>query len=294
MVRVLASVDPRDRWLAAEELGLMGARGATEALVDAAAASRFTRVRERAYAALVALVAVLPPEVRELELRQRLEALRKVAQTPALLVKVALLEELAGEETHATATYQRCLSSDPSDLFVLQRLAALRIKRGEGFGAAIAARELATRVQQLIEQRSHEEGLSSLLLARTLCGARDVAESAIEIITHLPPQVAHDFPEDLQLFTRRVSEAHKLASARLADVEADARAADRTFCGCDDAGDFRERLKEGEADRLKVVSELSMRSGDPVRFALGLAARRDPSLQVREAARAALEKVGVR
>ncbi|MBI5549256.1 MAG: hypothetical protein HY901_35675 [Deltaproteobacteria bacterium] len=293
LVRVLAATDPRDRWIAAEELGRIGSIEVAEPLLESAAGSRFSRVRQRAFAALLALFAAVPSEVRELEVRGRLEALRRVAQTPALQVKLALLEELLGEDAKASANYQKCVSSDAADLFVARRLTLLRIRRGEGFGAAVAARELAIRVQQLVEQRAQQEGLSPALLARTLCGARDEAQAAVETLQGLPAQVARDFPDDLQAFTRRAMEALRLVSARLSDAEVEARRTDRGFKGCDEEGDFRERLADGEADRLKVVNELLARREPLIRHALALAARHDPSPSVREAAKAGLVSLEV-
>ncbi|HEY3452809.1 MAG TPA: hypothetical protein VGK67_41075 [Myxococcales bacterium] len=289
LVRVLAAQDPRDRWLAAEELGRMGARGAVDALLDAAAASRFHRVRTRAFEALQALFDYVPPETRELDVRRRMESLRKLAQTPELLVKLGMLEEVLGERVAASTDYQKCVSTDPSDLFVLKRLTALRLERKEGFGAAVSARELSTRVQMLVEQRSAEEGLSPLLLSRTLCGARDDARTALATMQNLPPEVARDFPEDLQSFVQRALETERLSSAKLADSELEARAANKAFKGCDDDAGLRDRLAEGETERLKVIAELAARPEEPARHALALTARRDPSPKVREAAQAALD-----
>lgn len=294
LARVLAAPDPRDRWLAAEELGRMGARHAADALLEAATASRFTRVRQRAFEALQALFAPLPAEVREMDGRRRLEALRKLAQSPALLVRVAVLEEVLGEQVSAMANYQRVVSADPADLFAQRRLASLRLARGEAFGAAVSARELAVQVRMLVEQRSQQEGLSPLLLARTLCGARDDARAALEALQALKPKLGRDFPEDLESFTRKADDAQRLAAARLADVELEARAADKGFKGCDDDGGLRERLDAGEADRLRLLSELAARPEEAARFALSYAAANDPAPKIREAAAAALARRGAK
>ena len=290
LLRVLAAPDPRERWLAAEELGLMGARRTVDALLEAAATSRFSRVRERAFVALLALYALLPQEIKDVEARARLEAVRKVAQSPALMVKMALLEELLADAAAALVDYQKSMKGDQTDLFVLRRMLALKLAKGESFGAATAARELAGRVGQLLEQRAQEEGLSPLLLSRTLCGAKDDARAAVEALAGLSPQAARDFPEDLQLFQRRAAEVLRLTTARLSDAEADARSADHGFKGCDDDGSLHPRLAEGEADRLKVVVELSRRPEEAARQALSLSALHDPAAKVREAAKAALER----
>ncbi len=292
MLRVLDAADPRDRWLAAEELGRVGALSAIDALLEASAVSRFARVRARAFEALRRTFDLLPEDAKELEVRTRLESLRKLAQGPVLQLKVSMLEELLGELRAAADDYAKAQRGDSSDLFTLARLAQIRARRGEGFSTAVAARDLASRVEQLVEQRSSEESLSPLLLARTLCGAKDVARLSVELISAIPAQAASDFPEDLAAFELKAEQAERLASARLADAEAAARAGDRSFKGCDDDGDLAARLAEGRADRLKAVAELAARKDPRVRPALEIRSRRDPDEQVRAAAVAALAGEG--
>ncbi|MGC4113345.1 MAG: hypothetical protein QM765_01445 [Myxococcales bacterium] len=128
-----------------------------------------------------------------------------------------------------------------------------------------------------------------MLLSRTLCGARDDARTALSTLQNLPPEVARDFPEDLQSFVQRALQNERLASARLSDVEVEARAADKKFKGCDDDAGLADRLAEGDAERLKAVGELAARPEELVVQALELTARRDPSAKVREAAKKALD-----
>lgn len=289
LVRVLEAEDPRERWIAAYELGRLGSRRAVDPLLSAAALSRFSRVRHRAFEALKEIFALLPPETLEIEVRRRAEGLRRVATGQALAVKLAMLDELLGDDRAAAEGYARSLRGGGGDLFVLRRLAHVRSRRGEGFRSAVSARELATEVIALVKQRDGEEkGLSPLLLSRTLCGARDDAAAAAALLSSVPKSVADDFPEDLSAFQSRAEEAMRLSSARLSDAEAGAREARPGFKGCDDPGEAAARLTDGENDRLQAVSELAARRDPRSRPALSRVAQRDPSAKVREAARAAL------
>lgn len=289
LIGVLDAPDPRDRWLAATELGRIGSMAAFDALLQACAVARFSLVRHRAFEALQTIVALLPQDTLDIELRQRIEALRKMAQGPDLHIKVAVLEELLGDDREALKDYARALRIDDRDPFVLTRIAEIRVRLGEGYSAAVAAREVANSVLALLKQRAEEQAdLSPVLLARTLCGAHRDAAFAVELIDRLPASAREDFPDDLTQFGQRAVEAERLASARLSDAEAAARIADTGFKGCRDDGQVIARLADGEADRLAVVEELRKLDDPKVRPALELAARRDPSNQVREAARAAL------
>ncbi len=289
LINVLGAPEPRDRWLAATELGRIGSMRAFDELLQTCAVARFSRVRHHAFEALRTIVALLPQDTLDIELRQRIEALRRVAQGPDLHIKLAVLEELLGDRRAALADYARALRVDERDPFVLTRMAEIRVRLSEGYSAAVAARELGNSVLSLVKQRAQEEGsLSPLLLARTLCGAHHDARFAVKLIQDLPKSAGEDFPDDLLQFAQRAAEAERLAGARLSDAEAAARLADRDFRGCDDDGQLLARLSEGVADRLKVIAEL-VRLADPkVQPALVLAAQRDPSGKVREAAKAAL------
>ncbi|MGI5865097.1 MAG: HEAT repeat domain-containing protein [Myxococcales bacterium] len=288
LIRVLRAPDPRDRWIAAEELGRAGAIAAIDPLLDAVATSRFSRVRTRAFEALARIFALLPADTLDLEVRARIESLRQMAQGADLHVKLGVLNELVGNPRGAASDYERALRSKVGDAFALWRLAKVRAQEGEAFSAGVAARELATRVLQLTEQRAQDEGLSPLLLSRTLCGSRDEAREALAVLQGIPGEIARDFTDDHALFVRRADEALRVASARLADAEVKARWNDRSFKGCDDDGQMGARLDEGEADRLAAVQEMAKANDPRLRPALERVASRDPSPQVREAARAAI------
>ncbi len=288
LIRVLRAPDARDRWLAAEELGRTGSLAAIDPLLDAVATSRFSRVRTRAFEALTRIFTLLPADTLDLEVRGRIESLRKMAQGADLHIKLGVLNELVGAPRAAATDYERALRAEVGDAFALWRLAKVRAGEGEAFSAGVAARELATRVLQVTEQRTQDEGLSPLLLSRTLCGSRDEAREALAVLQSVPAEVARDFTEDHALFVRRADEAHRVASARLTDAEVKARWNDRGFKGCDDDGQMGARLEEGEADRLAAVQEMAKANDPRLRPALERVASRDPSPKVREAARAAV------
>ena len=290
LIKVLEASDPRERWLAAEELGRIGARRAIDPLLNQVAGSRFVRVRVKAFDALRAIFSALPADTVEVEVRQRAEGLRKVAQGQELQIKLAVLDELLGDDKAAAEGYARSLRTNGNDdTFVLRRMAQVRIRRKEAFSTAVAARELATAVLAMIEQRAEQQaGLNAALYSRTLCGARDDARDAAALLKGLPPATASDFPEDLLAFGQRADEAVRVSAAKLADVEAEARVKDRSFKGCDDEGDSKARLADGEEDRLKAVAELSAKKDARVKPALERTARLDPAMRVRQAAKAAL------
>lgn len=285
LARVLTSGDPRDRWLAAEELGRMGAIEAVNPLLDAAADSRFTRVRARAFSALQALFALLPKDALDTEWRARAEALRKLAQSAALQGRLAVLEDLQGDP-RSLSDYAKALRGDASDLLALRRIAALRAGRGEAFAAAATARDWATRVRQAVEQRSGGDGTGALLVSRALCGLRDDARSALALLKGITAAQAAAFSEDLPLFVQRAEDAERLASARLSDSEAAAREQDPAFRPCGDDGGLAARLGEGDAERLAAVEELGRRFQARARPVLLRAATLNPSPEVRAAARA--------
>jgi hypothetical protein len=293
LVRVLSAGDPRERWLAAEELGRMGAWRALEPLLNAAVDSRFARVRAQSFSAMQTLFALLPRDVQDVEWRARVEALRKVAQSPALQVRLAVLEDLLGDP-RALADYAKALRGDAADLLVLRRIASLRAERGEVFASAAAARDWATRVMQAIEQRSGGEGAGPLLTSRILCGLRDEAQAARSLLRGIPPAQTASFSEDLKLFLQRAEDAERLASARLSDAEAAARAEDLGFRVCEDDGGLAARMRDGESERLAAVEDLGRRVGQPARLALEKAKRLDPSPAVRAAATARLEAMPAR
>lgn len=289
--RALDAPDPRDRWLAAEELGGLGAVPALDRLLDLAADSRFEEVRLRSFGALQQLATTLGPAAMEVQARRRLEKLRKVASGPRLFLKVAMLEELSGLQAQASADAQRTLRGDGEDLLPLVRLLTLE---PPGFGRAVFARRLAVTLEE--QTRAHQAGDESsdppLLAARWFCGALHEAQVAEAALSQLPPSVARDAPEDLSAFTQRAAQTRAMVQARLADAEDAARAENPRFvsCGVDDVAP---RLDDGVRSRLGAVAALAAANSSLARYPLARTASHDPSAAVREAARQALATVAV-
>jgi hypothetical protein len=286
LLRALEAPDPRDRWLAAEELGRIGSLMAIDRLLGQVAVSRFLKVRFEAFRALAAIVASIPPEGREAEIQRRLGQIRPVERGGDLLIKVAVLEELSGSTERALSDYQRVSRIDEEDLFAWWRVAELRAQRGDALGRAVAARTIAVEVEAFVHDRSRE-GSVPLLYARTLCGLREETQVAQATLAGLPPAAARDFPEDLVSFQTRTIEAARLVAAKLSDAEAESRGSDKYFRSCDD-DDVAPRMDEGDADRLAAVRNLASLHDKRAIPALQLAASRDPSEKVRRAAQEAL------
>jgi hypothetical protein len=292
LLSTLKAPDPRDRWLAARELGALGMRDAWDPLLEEATDSHFEEVRVRAATALGQLAAVLGPAGTEVEVRKRLESLRKMASGPQLFLKVALLEEVNGQKAEALADYRRSLRGDAFDFLPLRREMRLQAASGSAFAGALAARRLAVEAEELVRNRAQGDGAGDppLLAARWYCGALHAITEASEALEQVPPAAAKQFPEDLGSFVKRASEAKRLAKARLADAEDLARADRAGFQPCE-ADDVVPRLAEAEQARLAAVAAL-LKSADPLAaWPLRRASRRDPSSAVRAAAAQALPQV---
>lgn len=285
LIRALDAPDPRDRWLAAEELGGLGAREAFDKLLDVAADSRFEELRLRAFSALQTLSAVTGPQGSAVQARRRLEKLRKMASGPRMFLKVALVEELAGLRTEALADYNRCLRGDGEDLLALRRLLELE---PPGFSRAVAARRLAVTVEELARAHNADAGDPVLLAARWFCGANHEALAAQQSLEALPASVAQDAPEDLPVFRDKARSAVAATHARLADLEDQARAEKPGFATCE-SDDVAPRLEDGVKARLAAVAALGAAKSSLAQYPLRHAARRDPAPAVRAAAQKALE-----
>ncbi|MBS2027133.1 MAG: hypothetical protein JST54_04440 [Deltaproteobacteria bacterium] len=284
LVRALDAPDPRDRWLAAEELGALGAQSAYEKLVDVAADARFEELRLRAFAALQQLVARTGKDAAAVDARSRLEKLRRMASSPRMYLKIAIVEELAGMRVEALADYQRCLRGDAADLLALRRLLELE---PPGFERAVAARRLAVTVIDEITAHTSAEGDPPLLASRWLCGVAHDADAAQTALAKLPETVAKDAPEDMSAFRARAREAQAQAHARLSDAEDAARAEQRTHVACE-ADDVLPRIQDGVKARLAAVAALAAAKSELAQYPLRQVARRDPSAEVRQAALQAL------
>ncbi len=296
-IGVLKSPDPRERWLAADELGSTGDFAAIAPLLEEAAKSRFSRVRQRAFEALSRLFELLPRDAVDLTVRSRAEALdRKAAQDVGLFVKLGVVRELLGDADAALQAYESALRLDPEDLFALRRTVELNAEMGKAFRAGVLARELAFRTRQLAERWSGTdvESINPLLLSRTLCGALDDARFALAHLKSLPPEALEDLADDAPRFIAQAEVSERFIAARLADAEAEARSVSREFRMCADEGDQPDRLQEGVRARIEAVSAIAARRDLLRDVLLDRLARRDPAPGVREAARQALAHGGAR
>lgn len=297
MLGVLKSADPRERWLAADELGGTGDLTAMAPLLDEAAKSRFSRVRQRAFESLSRLFELLPRDAVDLTARTKVEALsQKVAQDVVLFVKLGIARELLGDAEPALLAYESALRLDPEEMFALRRTIEINAKLGKAFRAGVLARELAFRARQHAERwtGAEVESINPLLLSRTLCGTLDDARFALAHLKSLAPEALVDLSHDAPRFIAQAEEAVRFIAARLADVEAEARSEDKAFRMCADEGDQPERLQEGERRRIEAVTAIAARRDGLRDVLLERLAHRDPSPRVREAARRALAPVAAR
>ena len=284
LVRALDAPDPRDRWLAAEELGALGAEAAYEKLVNVAADSHFEEIRLRAFGALQQLAARTGRDAVAVDARSRLEKLRKMASSPRMFLKIAIVEELAGMRVEAVADYQRCLRGDSEDLLALRRLLELE---PPSFERAVAARRLAVTVEEEIAAHTSDDGDPPLLASRWMCGVSHDADAAQAVLAAIPDAIAKDSPEDISTFRARAREAQAQAHARLSDAEDAARAEQKTHTACE-SDDVLPRMQDGVKARLAAVAALAAAKSDLAQYPLKQVARRDPSADVRQAALQAL------
>ena len=292
MIGVLKAADPRERWLAADELGQVGDLAAVEALLEEVSRSRFSRVRHRAFDAMRRLFAILPEDTVDLTARSRLQALdRKAAQDVGLFVKLGVVRELLGDVDAALLAYESALRLDAEEMFALRRTIELNARSGKAFRTGVLARELAFRARQHAERWTgvEVEAVNPLLLSRTLCGTLDDARFALERLKSLSPEALVDLSDDAPRFIAQAEESERFIAARLADAEAEARSLDRSFRACADEGEQVARLQEGEQARLQAVETIAARADLLRTVLLERLSLRDPSPRVREKAAQALE-----
>jgi hypothetical protein len=284
MADVLASLkapDPMDRWLAAAELSQFVSVKVIDPLIDQLRTARNALIREAAFDSLQTVVRLLPRHVAEYELATRLDALDGKAQDGALLLTRAVLLDVSGQLERAATEYQRAWDPQLPDPMVLRRWVALRTERRQFFAGAVTARQLAAWAKEVASQTEAPTPVTALGLARDLCAASQAATLAQTTIAAARKERV-EFPDDLEGFEVRATEAVKLAQAKLRDAElvllgVDARA---RRCGDDP---LAERLSAGEAERVAAVTAMKARPPKDWSTWVELVQLKDPSPRVRAA-----------
>ncbi len=285
----LDDTDPRQRWIAAAELGATGSIWAIDPLLGAASRSRFWKVRLVAAAALRDLFEALPPQVREAEAARRAIELRPRAASSELCDQLGLLEEGAGDTAAARKAFAEARRYDPGDLFAAEEDLALAARAGDGAAVLALARELSAGAERYAVDHLWQEGLPVVLADRQLCGLADLAADAARAARQAAPAASEE--------QRAISGHESRIAAMLADAERGARLQDAAFLGCA-SGFPPPRVAAAVARRLQALSVLSESAkGAPepeveaVRAVLEEVALHDGARQVQDAARAAAARL---